>query len=444
MEMRLGKTLVAIRFIKEKNFFPCLILCPNNVKRTWGNELRDDGEDDFIILEGDKEDRNDHLKLGCKFVILNYESLITLKRKAKAGVPAKKFAGVNIDSVEWASVIIDESQRVSNASSSITKLLLKKFSGTIGPARLPLPPRPKMYLLSGLPAPENEMQYCTQFILGHGHFLYFRNFWSFRSQAFNKVGFEWAPKPGIKTEIYDFIHDNAFIKSRSDAGLVNLKTYTRRYVKMTDAQKKAYKSMLKHFEYNGIEANNDLSQLTFLQQLAGGVDISHPEKTAWLSVAKFDLIRELLEGELKGDSVLIWCRYTAEVVQCEEYLRGYGFNIRTVTGETDSVETESVRLDFNAKKTQLVAATIRKLSTGTSWKGADTAIYLSNEFSNDLRSQSEDRIYDVEKNYPLLIIDVCTEKTMDESTVDALTTKKIDAKFFLSHLFGEMRRLANA
>ena len=438
--MRLGKSLAMIRFLKVNadKLLPALILTPNNVKRTWGNELQADGFNDYLILDGDKDKRNENLKLNCDIVICNYESVIPLKKNikttdAKTGeikIVKKKYAGVSVDTFPFKSIIIDESQRVSNISSGITKYLMKHF-GHIQ----------YKYLLSGLPAPENEMQYFSQFMLAHGHFMYYRNFWTFRASCYDKVGYDWVIKPGIKDQIYDTLHENAFIKSRNDAGLPNLKEYTRRYVKMSKEQETAYKSMLKKYQYKEVEATNDLSQLTYLQQLAGGIDISAPEKP-WLGTGKFELIKALLEGEFRGDNILIWARYNAEAILCWKYLNLLGFTCALVHGETTDDEVESIRVGFNSKKIQIVVATIRKIATGQNWSGADTAIYISNEFSNDLRSQSEDRIYSVDKTYPLLIVDLLTEDTIDEHTVDMLVDKKIDSKFFLSSLYGEIRKMA--
>ena len=83
--------------------------------------------------------------------------------------------------------------------------------------------------------------------------------------------------------------------------------------------------------------------------------------------------------------------------------------------------------------------TIASSAKGQDWSVADTAIYYSNEYSNDLRSQSEDRICHPKKKLPLLIIDLNTESSIDEKVRKILKDKNFDSRMFMSRLIKELK-----
>jgi SNF2 family DNA or RNA helicase len=369
-------------------------------------------------------------RTGIKYVICNYDSIVPVK--SKKGDKKSTRTGLDVQKKSIIkSMIIDESVRVSNPRASITKFLLKHFDHI-----------KYKYLLSGNPAPENESQYCTQMILAHGHFMLYKAFWQFQHYCYNQIGFEKIPKAGVRDQIYDFVHKNAFVLTRSEAGLKNLKEYVKHFIPMTKTQSTAYKAMLVKYQYKQIEAMNELTQLTYLQQLAAGIDISEPDGL-FLGENKINHILKLLskEGDLYGQQVIIWSRFTSENKEIFRRLTEAGYSIELVDGSVIPEARENIRLRFNAHLTQITCATIRSMYSGTDWSGADTAIYTSNEASWDLRSQSEDRIYSVSKSRPLQIIDLCSEKTIDEEIVDLLREKKIDSNFFLSKLYARIKQM---
>jgi SNF2 family DNA or RNA helicase len=78
MEMRLGKTLTAIRALRRQEIFAeVLIVSPYSVMDTWENELRDDGID-CQVLRGPRNQRLDEFRRkGEKpgWIVSNFESV---------------------------------------------------------------------------------------------------------------------------------------------------------------------------------------------------------------------------------------------------------------------------------------------------------------------------------------------------------------------------------
>ena len=72
---------------------------------------------------------------------------------------------------------------------------------------------------------------------------------------------------------------------------------------------------------------------------------------------------------------------------------------------------------------------------------ADTAIYYSNGFSWEIRSQTMERIEHPTKKSPLLFIDLVTEDSMDARVLRALTRKdKLSSYYLRKEILNEIRR----
>ena len=414
MEMRLGKTVVMCDFIStEKPNDINLVLCPYSVMETWKIQLNNFSIFDVEILDGEKSERIEKLSENKRWFILNYEM-------------AEK---LHILSYKINNLIIDESVRVSNPKAKITQYILKY-------ARL----IPRIYNLAGNPFPENKIQLFTQMLIEQKKFMGESNYYSIRSKYFENFGYDWVAKPDTNALINKELHDNCFVLSRKQAGLPDLKERITRKIKMTMEQKIAFTEMLKTFEYNGITTNFHLSQLNYLQQISGGYDISKGE---FFSDEKAKDILYLLKNEFRNDPVMIWCRFIHEVEYLITYLRAFGIDCAEIHGDIAKDIREETRQRFNVGKISVVIATIKSLSKGTDWSGSDTSFYYSNEFSYDERSQSEDRIYHIEKNRPSLMVDFITEDSVDADILQAVSDKEFDSKIMLGKLLGKIVELKN-
>jgi SNF2 family DNA or RNA helicase len=61
---------------------------------------------------------------------------------------------------------------------------------------------------------------------------------------------------------------------------------------------------------------------------------------------------------------------------------------------------------------------------------ADTDVYYSNMWENEVRTQCEKRIEHLTKKTPLLHIDLITRDSVDEEVVPRLREKKMNARAF--------------
>ncbi len=342
----------------------------------------------------------------------------------KDGKRTQTRTGLSLHEYKWGAIVCDESVRLANPKASTTKYLTGKFK------HIPL-----KYVLCGQPAPEDDLQFVCQFLFVQNDFMGFHNYYSARDALCELKGrFNWTPTTDAKSRIYHYVHKHAFIATRAQAGIGSKKLYEVRHIDMTKEQKKAYDAMKNNFAYNGIRTKYTITQVNYLAQIAGGLDIAEKEK--WLSTAKVKEVISLIKGELKRQQVLIWCRFRHEQDLICKTLHAAGLVYERINGDTPSAEREQIRQRFNAGIVPYVVPTISSMKVGVNYADrCDTAIYYSNEYSNDARSQSEDRIIHPTKKTPVLIIDLVTRGTIDEHVLSLLREKKFNSEMLMSSLF---------
>ena len=417
-EMRLGKTLVAIRWASQPKIKKVLVVAPLPVVRVWEDELLAEewAEQDIQILKGSKEKIHEKVQNPeARWFLTNYESLIEIERKLKPGQvwkPKKRFP--SILEKEWDCIILDESTKIRNPQAKVTKLLqdyAEKF--------------PFKAILTGLPDPESPLDYFEQMRFLYGSFLRCRNYWSFRRSWFWQIGYTFVVPKRTKVALKEALEKQAFSMTRKQAGINIQKVYEKRYVPLTPAQKKLYKQIDKGFEYKIGKEEQQTRWVPVQYQWYGAIAGGFTPEGKFLSDAKVKEIINLLKTELKHEQVVVWFRYTHEIAYVSKALRKAGFKVGIFTGASKD-DSEK----FKAKKIQVICAQGKCGQYGLNWSVASTAIYYSNWYDGEIRTQSEDRILHPTKAEPLLYIDLIAEDSIDEDVVEILRKKKLNAKEF--------------
>lgn len=403
LDMRLGKTRIAIRRARELGAKRVLIISPYSVMEEWERQLLEEGCKSIALLSGNKIKRIKKLQEEKIWTISNFEM-------------AEK---LSLHEIHWDAKIVDESIKIANPKAKVTKYLTTAFS----PSKFDT-------VLCGNPAPESEMQLFCQFKFCFGNFMGYKNFWGWRNKYYINLGYDWAPMPGVLGDINRWANNNSFRLTRKDAGLNIDKIYVIRKVEANVEQKEQYNSVLDDFYFQDLDVKNTLAQLTYLCRISGGYSCIPPHEM--ISENKIKEIIYLLTTELKNKSVLIWVKFKKELEVLQKKLTEIGLSVVAATGE--SVNKEMIRRRFMEGKALIAILTIAAFAKGKDWSRADIAIYYSNEYSNDLRSQSEDRIISARKNHGVLIIDLITKGTKDEEIINLLKNKQFNAKQFMKQL----------
>jgi len=407
VSMRLGKTLCTIRALKDLPGRK-LIVCPKSVIPTWCDELNMERISSYGWANT-TDYKQFYLNNGIQFglpdwVIVNYEAVT-------------KFPYDNAAYYDY--VVIDESVRLKNPQAKLTKFLLNNFRNA-----------KKRICLSGNPAPNTPLDYFTQFQFLKNEWMGCNNYWKFRHRYFasDLQGWAWWTRKGSDEVIRKGVQENSYVLTRKDVGVANQKVYEKRVVSMPAKLEKEYKRMEKEFvaklpDGKEIETKWVLAQLIYLQEMAGGHLLNQE-----VSDFKVKELINLLEGELKGEQVLIWCRFRWEIEAIMKKVIGAEF----INGDVPLDERKKIQDKFNGGKFNVLIMQIATGRYGLNLSSADTCIYFSNTFSYDDRSQSEARIESNTKRTPLLYIDLVTKNSIDEDLLKSLKKKEKHSKFFLN------------
>ncbi len=425
MEMRLGKTLVAIRYLASKYYVRyALVVAPVTVLEAWERELSLEGET-FLNLSGKSKPARmailDSLATrpsGRTWLLINYEGLLATPVMAKA---------------PWDAVVLDESTRIKSPDAKTTKLCIKGFRQV-----------KHRLILTGLPNPENEFELFCQLQFLWGSFAGCVSYWGFRSKygTYNEREMKWTMHPQWRGPIKDLIQRRAFILSREKARMGKRKIYQIRNVPSTPEQMQLYRKAEADFEILLSDGTMKETQYTivvhnWLCKIAGG--FTPDEVPELISNRKTEELLELLQGELWNQKAVVWFKYRHEVEHVANHLRLAQIPFVQILGG-DPLEERKARLDAFRHDARVLLATEKVAKFGIDCSVASTAIYYSNEWSCEDRVQSEDRILHPQKDEPLLYIDLCTEGTVDHRVAEAVQEKSLNAKLFLKNIQEFIRR----
>lgn len=408
MAMRLGKTLVAIRWLAARQPRLVLIVAPLSTLLPWQDELIKEAIPrrwDVRLLTGSGLHR---LALaeqpGPAWCLVNYEGL--------RSCPALTW-------LDWDAVVLDESTRIKNPKAAVTKLCLRQLQHV-----------PNRAILSGLPAPEGPKDLFTQMRFLYDPWMGCDTYWQWQHRYFRLAGFDWVPKRGALAAIKERVQTDAVVLSRKQAGIGERKVFERRIVRLTSEQRALITKVKREFAVDEqMQTKWNVTRLTWLLRLAGGC---RPDG-AVCSWGKVTELHSLLMGELREEQVLVWFHFNREIEMVTGYLGGR-VPIRVIQGSTPPAQRHSAIKDFQSGKVRVLLLQSAVGLFGIDLSAADTAIYYSNALSTEIRYQSEDRIIHPKKKTALLYVDLVTEGSADQRVLDLLRTKRAISKQLMTRM----------
>jgi SNF2 family DNA or RNA helicase len=165
---------------------------------------------------------------------------------------------------------------------------------------------------------------------------------------------------------------------------------------------------------------------SWMQRLCGGY-LPGEQCESW----KYLYVQDLLNTELKGERVVVWCAFNDEISRLQSLLKPSS-SVASLTGETSQEDRKSAIRKFRSKEVRILIVQQRLGKFGLDLSCSNTAVYFSNAYSLELRAQSEDRIVMPGKKEPLLYIDLITKNTVEEGIYNDLRDKKVDAKWLVA------------
>ncbi len=415
MEMRLGKTLVAVR--RCMTYVPripsrglrVLVAAPTSALPSWEKELLLEGQTNYTYLEGTIEVRKRRLRRPFNWFLVNREAHLYLPELANK---------------KWDAVIIDESTSIKNVEAQVTKFFSENFREV-----------PHRWTLAGRPNPQTDMEFWPQLNFLDGIAFGCSNFYSFRNRFFkpSPFGHNWYPQLGAATKMKKAVADRAFVLRRKHAGLDVPKVYEQRHPVLPAALRKVYQVAEKEFylKYQDHEEDTKWAPVKFqwLRQLASGfID----KKLVW--PGKLNELEYLLNGELSDDPVVVWFNYNHEGQHALEHLREAGITCEWLEGKVSKPQRRKVMRDFQDGRFRVILLQQAIAQMGADLSRSDTNIYFSPPLGTLARSQTEDRILELMKGGPLLTLDLLTQDSIDIECHEDLQAKNSVSRFFLDRV----------
>tara|TARA_B100000963_G_scaffold216300_1_gene188661 strand:+ start:773 stop:2209 length:1437 start_codon:yes stop_codon:yes gene_type:complete len=431
MEMGTGKTKVCIDNIAmlydRGKIKSALVIAPNGIKRNWRKELSVHMPDhveymDAVWVASPKKKEQTELMNICQIsdklqvLIMNIEALSTGR-----GLDfARSFLlpGASL-------MVIDESTTIKNHAARRTKNIMKI-------ANLAKYRR----IMTGSPVTKSPLDLFSQVEFLGPWLLEQSNFYAFRARyaiiqqrSVGSHSFQHVLGYQRLDELTAILREFSTRILKDDCLDLPEKLYTKRTVAMTLEQLKAYVEMkraaITFFEDNPMTAASVLTQMTRLHQITcGHVKTDDGE----VRPLKNNRIKELLQVLEETDGkVIIWAVYRHDIQTIEkEIANEYGKEtVASYYGDTKDSIRQSIVDDFmdNNSKLRFFVGNPKTGGYGLTLTSSHTVVYYSNDYSLEVRMQSEDRAHRIGQKDKVTYVDLIAEGTIDEKIVKALNSK---------------------
>ena len=405
-EMRTGKTLGTILALIENRKSPILIICPCNALQNWYNWLLAQGfkEDKVSVVFGSQKKRSGELSKDRPIVICNYQMSIKYKLK-------------NLK--KWRAIVFDESYMLSGVTAQITQYWIR---GGIPDYQLRV-------AVTGDPAPENPLNFATQYFIVWGSFMGYNSYMHYYKDNWRKCEYSGKHIPLSIThcdKIRDYVQETAHCVTMDSLNLGSKFLYNACYFEINSAQKKIMveveklRTEAKMFKgIDPLENPHMLKARAMERAVAGGM---HPETHIIINNSKQKHIIEYYEEN--KEPIVVLSTLKSPLFEFVRLCREKGLGIGLIHGTSGTPEEkEQVKDSFLSGEIGIIAGQTDAVCMNYDFSRASKTFYITNGYKRNPRSQSEKRTTNVGKKSPVEIIDMCYNDTLDELIVEKLRDK---------------------
>jgi SWI/SNF-related matrix-associated actin-dependent regulator 1 of chromatin subfamily A len=388
-----------------------LIVCPNTLKSTWGEEIERHCRLRYAVFgAGRKARRETFRSMKASFYVINYEAVAAELVSLKAFLRFKRMA-----------LVLDESHRIKTPTAKVTKAVLALRCEAA-----------KRIIMTGTPvANKPEDLWAQLFFLDDGERL---------GPTFEAFKGRYGPNSAGYRSIEDLRdHLSSISIRREKEGTIPLppKTVSRIAVRLAGRQLRMYEQLRLELalwvrplagEEVLAQAENILSRMVRLAQIAsnpGLLDTRYDEVPA-----KFEALDRLMPSYLaeSAGKVIVWTSFIQNIPAL--VLRYPELRPATIYGEMDNESRDRAIAAFKRDpKTRLLIANPAAAREGLTLTEARTAIYLDRTFNLVDFLQSQDRIHRMSQTGACEIVLLIAENTIDEFVDYSLAQKHRLAKY---------------
>ena len=398
METGTGKTLVAIKLIEFWKV-SAMVVCPlSTIECVWKKEIEKWSNLTSVILWQNLK----AFDYDYNVYLINYEQFKILSSK------------VDI-SQKVSCLIVDESSKLKNPKSQITKEILEYKD------------KVKYRLcLTGTPAPNNLLEYWGQLCFINSELLG-ENYYRYRNTFFYSCGYGgylYRPMKGAQEAIIDRVGRQAFSIRKEDCLDLPERVYETRYVYMDEIQNKAYDTMKKEnileFKDSVTLAANELAKIMKLRQVTSGFTINTEGIPVFISDTKLNALKELLEEIPEDKQVIIWLNFHFEIHRLKEEFKDIACTLYGDMPKKDKIKSVE---DFQSDKYRILLAHPLSGGLGLSFTNCHYVIWYSLNYSQEQYSQANDRVYRIGQSNKVTYFLLLAKNTIDEMIYKVLDKK---------------------
>jgi len=418
MEVGTGKTLTALTLYKALGVKTMLVVCPISlIHAAWGEDIKRFTDYTYHSF------RDSQLKTADIYLI-NFESYYRTKTQGL------------IRDIKPDMIVIDESSKMKNPKSNITKALLadrSKYQYKI--------------VMSGTPAPNSETEYWPQikFVsdLVPESFFKFRNTYFHLSrgnetmsgfmprqalqQAF-RTGFSYKTTDEKRRLLLQSINPCIYSVKKKDCLDLPDQVDEIRSVELSKPQMAVYQDIRRHMVAEigskTVAVNLALTKYLKLRQITSGFVIDDQGEAIDLQDnSKTKELLHILE-EVGDKQVIIWLNFHAEFNNLMKVLKNYTTLYSLTKDKEESIE------GFKSGKYQYLLAHPRSGGVGLTFTNCDTCIYYSIDYSFESNSQSRGRVHRPGQKNKCTYIYLLAKDTIDYEIKHALEHKQGLQEFF--------------
>ena len=409
LEMGLGKTFTAVKWLELKPVLNTIILCQSNKINDWYEEAVDvlGGKYNIIKIKSLKQLQELPINSGWtnNIIIMSY-AIFTLANKNNGGWYFRSEAVWNL--------IIDESQVLKGHSSQISKAVLK-FKQVVN----------SLLLLSGDPISNEYKDLYVQMQLLD---LFPEDFkwWDFQMNYCNTYK---MPNSNMRiinsykniNELLAMLKTKAYFLKTEDAVFLPKQIFNIVEVEQSAIYKDMVKNKLFTYKEDVVVSDTPLKLMLNLREITSGFiySLNHINKKCYnLDNLKIDAVKNLLleHGE---ENFVIFYNFRAEYVKLKQLVESLNKTVLTINGTTNDWLNEVTLADH--KNTVVLA----HFQTGA--RGIDKLqycfnkqIYYSLPLSGELYKQSLKRIHRLKQNKDCTYWTILMKNTIDRKILSRL------------------------
>jgi SNF2 family DNA or RNA helicase len=325
-----------------------------------------------------------------------------------------------------AMMVVDESTTIKNPKAKRTKaaVQLGKFT-------------PYRRILTGMPVTNSPLDVYAQCRFLGRRYLGFSSYYSFRAEYAMMIDMQLPNRPSFKKvtgyqnldELTDKLKKFSFIVAKEDCLDLPPKVYERYAVELTPEQTKLYKQLKDEAlaelgDMDVITAPLVITRMLRMHQLVCGHLPDERGRIHEIKNNRLTALDDVLD-ELSGQ-IVIWATYRFCIQKIRQHLIDrYGAPaLVTYYGDTKQKERQEAIDKFQAGKVRFFIGNPQTAGHGLTLTASSHHIYYSNNFSLEMRAQSEDRSHRIGQTKSVTYIDLYAPGTVDEKILKALATKR--------------------